>query len=180
EELEDARARLEGAEADLDGTQIRLEQAQEDVATVSGDLDRVETVVIPGAVESLDQADADAQEQFDELDTRLGDFATDESLGPIREALADAQDAVDAAKSIAETANQAANAASQAALEAAGIAASKGRVIIQETEPVGEDRNAANIWIKPIPDDPDTEVEEKSVTYVYFEASDSWEPTTSS
>src|SRR5699024_2372474 len=68
EELEDARARLEDAEADLEGTQIRLEQAEQDVATVSGDLDRVESVVIPAAVEALEQADAAAEEQCVELD----------------------------------------------------------------------------------------------------------------
>ena len=179
-QLDEARGRIEDAEQSLGEAQERLDEAEQTVAIVTEDLTHIETVVIPGAVADLEAADQAAQDQFAELDNRLGDFATDESLGPIREALAEAQDAVDAAKSIAETANQAANAASQAALEAAGIAASKGRVIIQETEPVGEDRNAANIWIKPIPDDPDTEVEEKSVTYVYFEASDSWEPTTSS
>src|SRR5699024_4456543 len=47
-------------------------------------------------------------------------------------------------------------------------------------EPVGEDRKSSNIWIKPVPDDPDTEVEEKAVTYVYLEATDEWQPTTSS
>src|SRR5699024_7336895 len=139
-QLDEARGRIEDAEVSLGETRVRLDQAEQTVATVQGDLDTLETVTLPNAVQALEEADQAAQDQFDELDTRLGDFATDESLGPIREALADAQDAVDAAKSIAETANQAANAASQAALEAAGIAASKGRVIIQETEPVGEDR----------------------------------------
>src|SRR5699024_8260843 len=115
-----------------------------------------------------------------ELDTRLEGFATDEALGSIRDALTAAQDAVDAAQQVATEANTAANAASQAALEAAGIAASKGRVIVSETEPTGEDRKSSNIWIKPVPDDPDTEVEEKAVTYVYLEASDEWQPTTSS
>src|SRR5699024_10085322 len=57
---------------------------------------------------------------------------------------------------------------------------SKGRVIVSETEPVGEDRKSSNIWIKPVPDDPDTEIEEKAITYVYIEASDEWQPTTSS
>src|SRR5699024_7330676 len=98
----------------------------------------------------------------------------------IRKALEDAQEAVATAQQVATEANKAANAASQAALEAAGIAASKGRVIVSETEPTGEDRKSSNIWIKPVPDDPDTEVEEKAVTYVYLEASDEWQPTTSS
>src|SRR5699024_1812406 len=98
----------------------------------------------------------------------------------IRKALEDAQEAVATAQQVATEANKAANAASQAALEAAGIAASKGRVIVSETEPTGEDRKSSNIWIKPVPDDPDTEIEEKAVTYVYLEATDEWQPTTSS
>src|SRR5699024_1146710 len=49
-----------------------------------------------------------------------------------------------------------------------------------EPAPTGEDRKSSNIWIKPVPDDPDTEVEEKAVTYVYLEATDEWQPTTSS
>ena len=178
-DLADARQRIEDAEVSLGETQVRLDDAEQAVASAAEDLTRVETVVIPAAVEALEQADQAAQEQFDELDARLGDFATDEALAPIREALSDAQAAVEAAQGVAESANQAANAASQAALEAAGIAESKGRVIIQETEPTGEDRKASNIWIKPIPDNPDTEIEEKAITYVYLEASNEWVPTSS-
>src|SRR5699024_1185410 len=147
---------------------------------ISAGLDTLETETLPGAVAELEAADQAAQDQFAELDTRLEGFATDEALGPIRDALTAAQDAVDAAQQVATEANTAANAASQAALEAAGIAASKGRVIVSETEPVGEDRKSSNIWIKPVPDDPNTEVEEKAVTYVYLEATDEWQPTTSS
>src|SRR5699024_5902302 len=179
ETLSDAEDRITDAEFALQDSALAVEEAKSIAEQTQIDLDRVETEVIPGAVADLEAADQAAQDQFAELNGKLGDFATDESLGPIRAALTEAQDAVDAAKSVAETANQAANAASQAALEAAGIAASKGRVIIQETEPVGEDRNAANIWIKPIPDDPSTEIEEKAVTYVYLEASNEWVPTSS-
>src|SRR5699024_4462669 len=180
EALVAAQDRIDEAATDLEGTQIRLEQAEQDVATVSDDLTRVETEVIPGAVADLEAADQAAQDQFAELDTRLEGFATDEALGSIRDALTAAQDAVDAAQQIATEANTAANAASQAALEAAGIAESKGRVIVSETEPVGEDRKSSNIWIQPVEDDPNTEVEEKAVTYVYLEATDEWQPTTSS
>ena len=179
EELQGAQGRIEDAEQSLADSQVRLDDAEQTIASTAEDLTRVETVVIPAAVADLEAADQAAQEQFTELDTRLGAFATDEALAPIRQALSDAQAAVETAQGVAESANQAANAASQAALEAAGIAASKGRVIIQETEPVGEDRNAANIWIKPIPDNPDTEIEEKAITYVYLEGSNEWVPTSS-
>lgn len=181
-ELEEARARIGEAEESLTQTGERLETAEGVVAGVAEDLTRVETVVIPGVVADLEAADQAAQQVLGELDSRLTDIdavGTGE-LASIRDALTAAQDAVDAAQQVATEANTAANAASQAALEAAGIAESKGRVIVSETEPTGEDRNTANIWIKPVPDDPDTEVEEKAVTYVYLEATDEWQPTTSS
>ena len=178
-ELEGARGRIDEAEQSLADSQVRLDEAEQQIQATQSGLDTLENETLPAAVEALEQADQAAQEQFDELDIRLGDFATDEALAPIREALSDAQAAVATAQDVAETANQAANAASQAALEAAGIAESKGRVIIQETEPVGEDRKASNIWIKPIPDNPDTEIEEKAITYVYLEGSNEWVPTSS-
>ena len=178
-ELEGARGRIDEAEQSLADSQVRLDEAEQQIQVTQSGLDTLENETLPAAVEALEQADQAAQDQFDELDTRLSDFATDEALAPIRQALSDAQAAVEAAQGVAESANQAANAASQAALEAAGIAESKGRVIIQETEPTGEDRNAANIWIKPIPDNPDTEIEEKAITYVYLEGSNEWVPTSS-
>ena len=128
-----------------------------------------------------EEAAQEAQEALTELEGKLGELTGDSGeLQTIRDAVAAAQQAVASAQTTASEAVTAANAASQAALEAAGIAASKGRVIVQETEPQGEDRKSSNIWIQPVPDDPDTEVEEKAVTYVYLEASDEWQPTTSS
>lgn len=181
-ELEDAQGRIDDAKGELEDTQVRLEDAENAVGQVGGRLDTVETETIPNAVTALEQADAAARGELDELDTRLSDIdavGTGE-LASIRDALSAAQDAVESAQTTAREANTAANAASQAALEAAGIAASKGRVIVSETEPTGDDRQPANIWIKPVADDPDTEIEEKAVTYVYLEASDEWQPTTSS
>lgn len=128
-----------------------------------------------------EEAAQEAQEALTELEGKLGELTGDSGeLQTIRDAVAAAQQAVESAQTTASEAVTAANAASQAALEAAGIAASKGRVIVQETEPQGEGRKSSNIWIQPVPDDPDTEVEEKAVTYVYLEASDEWQPTTSS
>lgn len=127
------------------------------------------------------EASEQAQSVLDELDGKLANLTGDSGeLESIRSGLADAQEAVAASQTTASEAVTAANAASQAALEAAGLAASKGRVIVQETEPQGEDRTASNIWIQPVPDDPDTEVQEKAVTYVYLAETDEWQPTTSS
>ena len=178
-DLADARQRIEDAEGALTQTGERLDAAEETVAGVAGDLARVETVVIPGAVADLEAADQAAQEQFAELGTRLDTFGDDPALESMRQALSDAQATATSASQAAAAADQAASAASQAALEAAGIAASKGRTIIQATEPQGEDRNAANIWIKPAVDDPDTDITETATTYVYLEDSDEWVPTTS-
>lgn len=173
--LEQADAAARQELTTLDG---KLVTAQGELETAKGNIAQLGTDLATES-DAREQLAQDVQGTFTELDTRLGTFATDEALAPIRKALTDAQNAVDAAQQVASEANTAANAASQAALEAAGIAASKGRVIIQETEPVGEDRNAANIWIKPIPDDPATEIEEKAITYVYLEASNEWVPTSS-
>lgn len=181
EGLEAARDRIDEASADLIVTQERLEAAETAVQEADERLGTMETVTLPGAVQALEEADRQASQALTELDARLtGVDGPKGDLSAIRESLAEAVSAVESAVDVARTANEAANAASQAALEAAGIAASKGRVIIQETEPTGEDRKASNIWIKPIPDDPKTGVVEKSVTYVYMEATGTWEPTTSS
>ena len=181
EGLEAARDRIDEASADLIVTQERLEAAETVVQETDERLGIMETVTLPGAVQALEEADRQASEALTELDARLtGVDGPTGDLSAIRESLAEAVSAVESAADVARTANEAANAASQAALEAAGIAAAKGRVIIQETEPVGEDRKASNIWIKPIPDDPKTGVVEKSVTYVFMEATGTWEPTTSS
>ena len=161
-----AEARLAEADAaakkELEQLDGKLATAEGEIATTKQNIGQLETDLAAES-DARDRLAQDVQGTFTELDTRLGSFATDEALAPIRQALTDAQTAVETAQGVAQTANQAANAASKAALEAAGIAASKGRVIIQETEPVGEDRNAANIWIKPIPDDPATEIEEKAI-----------------
>lgn len=179
-ELEGAQGRIDEAEQSLADSQVRLDEAEQQIQTTQSDLGTLETVTLPAAVQALEEADAAAQQVLTELDSRLtGVDGPTGDLSSIRESLAEAVSAVESAAEVARTANEAANAASQAALEAAGIAASKGRVIIQETEPVGEDRNAANIWIKPIPDDPATEIEEKAITYVYLEASNEWVPTSS-
>src|SRR5699024_11017629 len=128
--------RIEDAEVSLGETQVRLDQAEQTITSTAEDLTRVETEVIPGAVADLEAADQAAQQELGELDSRLTsiDAVGTGELATIRDALTAAQDAVDAAQSVATEANKAANAASQAALEAAGIAASKGRVIVSETE----------------------------------------------
>ncbi|WP_146007797.1 hypothetical protein [Brachybacterium sp. UMB0905] len=178
-DLGEARARLDEATTKLQEAEARLAEAEAEAERTGQRLDEIETTDLPAVREELAARAEEAAQDLAELEERLADFATDEALDPIRDALTQARDAVTAAQSTADKAVTAANAASQAALEAAGIAASKGRTIIQETEPQGEDRNAANIWIKPVKDNPDTEVEERATTYVYLEESDEWVPTTS-
>lgn len=150
----------------------RIEAAEEQIQQGKDDLE-AERV-------AREQALAEAAAALAELDEKLEAGPSTADLDAIRADLAAARAVADSATTAATEANTAANAASQAALEAAGIAASKGRVIVSDTEPVGEDRTASNIWIQPVPDDPDTEVEEKAVTYVYLADSDEWVPTTSS
>ena len=159
----------------LDG---KLQTAQQELVVVGENIGQLETDLAAES-DAREQLATDVQGTFAELDTRLDSFGDDEALADLRADLQAARATADSASAAAAAADQAASAASQAALEAAGIAASKGRVIIQDTEPQGADRNAANIWIKPVEDDPETEVEERAVTYVYLEASDEWIPTTS-
>src|SRR5699024_543077 len=71
EALVAAQDRIDEAATDLEGTQIRLEQAEQDVATVSDDLTRVETEVIPGAVADLEAADQAAAQELATLDGKL-------------------------------------------------------------------------------------------------------------
>ena len=159
----------------LDG---KLTTAQQELVVVGENVGQLETDLAAES-DAREQLASDVQSTFTELDTRLDSFGDDEALAGLRAELQAARSTADSASAAASAADQAASAASQAALEAAGIAASKGRVIIQDAEPTGADRNAANIWIKPVEDDPETEVEERAVTYVYLEASDEWIPTTS-
>lgn len=155
-----------------------LATAKQDLADAKVDLGLLETD-LANEQSAREQLAQDTQGTFTELDTRLDTFGDDPALAGLRTQLTNAQDAASNAADTAAAANEAASAASQAALEAAGIAASKGRVIIQDTEPTGEDRNAANIWIKPAVDDPDTDITETATTYVYIESSNEWVPTTS-
>ena len=175
---EDIAAAASEAAQDLDVLDGKLTTAQQELATVGENVGQLETDLAAES-DAREQLASDVQGTFSELDTRLDSFGDDEALSGLRAELQAARDTADSASAAASAADQAASAASQAALEAAGIAASKGRVIIQSAEPTGEDRNAANIWIKPVDDDPETEVEERAVTYVYLEQSDEWIPTTS-
>lgn len=154
-------------------------EARDAIETAEGDIADAKQEIIDERT-AREAALKQAAEDLAELDGKLADLPSSSELDEIRDDLAAAQGVAESARSVATEANTAANAASQAALEAAGIAASKGRVIVQETEPMGEDRKASNIWIQPVPDDPDTEIVENAVTYVYLEASDEWQPTTSS
>lgn len=156
----------------IDAAKKELEETRTDLEGAKGDLDAERA--------AREAALADAAAALAELEGKLDAGPSTADLDAIRSDLAAARAVADSATTAATEANTAAVAASQAALEAAGIAASKGRVIVSETEPTGADRTSSNIWIRPVPDDPDTEVQESAVTYVYLEASDEWQATTSS
>src|SRR5699024_9486826 len=61
-QLDEARGRIEDAEVSLGETRVRLDQAEQTVATVQGDLDTLETVTLPNAVQALEEADQAAQD----------------------------------------------------------------------------------------------------------------------
>ncbi|MCW1803882.1 hypothetical protein [Brachybacterium squillarum] len=163
----------------IDETAVAIEAAKEELEETRGDLAGAKAD-LEAERAAREQALADAAAALAELDEKLEAGPSTADLDAIRTDLAAAAQVAASATTAATEANTAALAASQAALEAAGIAASKGRVIVSETEPTGADRTASNIWIRPVPDDPDTEVQESAVTYVYLEASDEWQATTSS
>lgn len=178
EKLEQADATAAVELGTLDGN---LETAKQEIAAAETSINDLKTVTLPTMRQELEDAQAQAQADLDALNTRLTDIDAvgTGKLASIRDALAAAEQVANNANDAAIAADQAASAASQAALEAAGIAASKGRVIIQVTEPTGDDRQAANIWIKPAVDDPDTDITETATTYVYIADTDTWMPTTS-
>src|SRR5699024_10663079 len=67
----EARERIEDAEVSLGETQVRLDQAEQTVASTAEDLTRVETVVIPGAVAEIEAAGSALADSGDaqDLDT---------------------------------------------------------------------------------------------------------------
>ena len=156
-ELEGAKGRIDEASADLVVTQERLGAAEKTVAGVAGDLTRVETVVIPGAVADLEAADAanaqavaDARKDAADSQAALAE-QIDADIEAARTSLegdiSAAQGAADAAQSAADQAASDAAAAAQQAADAAGVAASKGDVLIQSTAPVAAMRKATTLWI---------------------------------
>src|SRR5699024_5615433 len=70
-QLDEARDRIDDAEASLGETQARLDQAEQTVASTAEDLTRVETEVIPGAVADLEAADQAAAQELATLDRKL-------------------------------------------------------------------------------------------------------------
>ena len=104
---------------------------------------------------------ADAAQNLQDLQEQLDGIADSEELQGLRDQIAAAQEAVEAAQADATAAKTAAdNASSEAAaaqqtaddaaasaLAAAGIAADKGRIFYQSAEPTGDDRSPNNLWI---------------------------------
>lgn len=92
-ELEDARVRIGEAEESLVQTGERLEAAEGTVAGVAGDLSRVETVVIPGAVADLEAADQANAQAVADAETR-SDQARADLAAQIDQDIADAANAL--------------------------------------------------------------------------------------
>jgi hypothetical protein len=102
----------------------------------------------------LEAAREQIAEDLGELDRRVG-----EAMQVGTDAAATAGTAASTAATAQEKADDAgakAVEASTKALEAAGLAAGKGKVLYSATEPTGDDRNPANLWIRTSDNKPHT------------------------
>lgn len=134
------------------GSDIDLEKLEEERKAAEAELqrqineNRVKQGELAGTITELQETTLPA------LDLALGD--TQSRLDAIPRTVEQAQAAADDAKRVADTAvtnagtaKAAADNAAQAARDAAGLAATKGKTLIQSTAPAAEDRNAMTLWI---------------------------------
>lgn len=153
-DLTELEGKLDAAQSELDAAEAGLAQLGTDLATEA---------------DARAQLAQNVQSDFNDLGSRLDTFGDDPALSAMRAELASATSAATAAQGTADAAVTAANAANQAALQAAGIADAKGKVIFSDSEPTGDDRNPANLWIQP----------STETTHVFNESSGTWEEVTS-
>ena len=128
------------------------------------------------------------QANDDDIEARFADAAVDLSIA--REELEASQqqieetfgqqidglsDDVDSAITASGAAGQVAQEAKQAALDAAGVAAGKGQLIVQVTAPSGSRANAANLWVDITPD---TNGNPRNTPNRYNPDTARWEPIT--
>lgn len=174
--LAEAEVAMAEAKAELDDAKAELEAAKERIGAASGDLtayiEKVEAAqakadAVQASFESVAgelDAVADAVEAVKARTTTV-EGETGRLSGAVDNALAEASAAsslaseagdkaeaaaADAARvqALAQNAVTSAEEAERKALEAAGIAAGKGKVIYSSTAPTGADAAAGNLWIR--------------------------------
>lgn len=174
--LAEAEVAMAEAKVELEAAQAELDAAKERIGAASGDLtayiEKVEAAQakadavqasFEGVAGELDDVAAAVEAVKARTSTVEGE--TGRLSGAVENALAEASAAsslaseagdkaqaaaADAARvqALAQNAATAAEEAERKALEAAGVAASKGKVIYGGTAPVGADATAENLWIR--------------------------------
>lgn len=137
-----------------------FEEAKESIEAAKGDIQAAKDA-ITAEIAAREAALADALDQLAQLEGKLGGLPDSAELEEVRQQVAAAQAAVEAAQADATSAQQAVQAAAEQAadaqaaadtananaLAAAGIAADKGRIFYQADAPTGDDRSPNNLWI---------------------------------
>ncbi|WP_237196842.1 hypothetical protein [Rothia nasimurium] len=124
---DEVQARFESVLTDLEGVASEVEAVKARTSTVEGETGRLSGAV-ENALAEASAASSLASEAGDKAEAAAADAARVQAL---------AQNASDAAEE-----------AERKALEAAGVAASKGKVVYGGTAPVGDDAAAENLWIR--------------------------------
>lgn len=119
QELIDLDVKMDGAITEAGSLGTRLEQAETDLDLAGDRLDEAAT----------------------RLDDAFGQISTVDGKATA------ASSAASSAQSKADTAKSAADQAAADALAASGLAAGKGKVLVQSSAPVAADRNAVTLWI---------------------------------
>ena len=146
--LEQAKADLEAAQGRIDATTEELEALAERVTDAAEEVEGARARL--GEVES--RLDATAQDlaglegRADAVDSAVSRI--DSTATAADRKASTAQTAAEAAKTDAATAQARADAANSKALEAAGIAAGKGKIIYQATAPTGANAAKENLWVR--------------------------------
>lgn len=124
---DEVQARFESVLTGLEGVASEVEAVKARTSTVEGETGRLSGAV-ENALAEASAASSLASEAGDKAEAAAADAARVQAL---------AQNASDAAEE-----------AERKALEAAGVAASKGKVVYGGTAPVGDDATAENLWIR--------------------------------
>ena len=141
-DLPAVKAQIEGVHQELvtTGGQLdsRLDQAETDINTAEAGLNTLKNTDLPALNQRLSDAETEITTTGQQLDERLDDAFI--QIGTV-----DAKAVANA--TAASNAQTTADNANTAAANAAGIAGSKGKVLVQSTAPGVDDRNAVTLWI---------------------------------